>query len=78
LQVVARPKPKVHLSLCIVEAKDLVSKQVSGTSNPYCTFYITSDKTNPLSSSCKPETLNPVWNETYNMELKVRTVHAFL
>ena len=45
--------------------------QVSGTSNPYCTLYVTTDKKNPRSTSCKPETLNPVWNETYNLELQV-------
>jgi hypothetical protein len=40
-------RPNVRLSLCLVEARDLVSKDVSGTSNPYCTFYITSAKSNP-------------------------------
>ncbi len=47
VKVTSMSRPNVRLSLCLVEARDLVSKDVSGTSNPYCTFYITSAKSNP-------------------------------
>ena len=70
-QVVSRPKPVIQLSLCVLEARDLVSKEASGTSNPYVTFYVNSDQCNPCTTSYKLETLNPVWNENFNIELKV-------
>jgi BAI1-associated protein 3 len=68
-QVSAKPNPSVKLSLGIIEAKDLVSKDISGTNNPYCTFYVSSSKESPQSTSCKPQTLNPVWNETFTMDV---------
>ena len=72
-EIESKPKPTVQLSLCLVEARDLAAKTMSGTSNPYCTFYVTSSKQSPLSTSCKPRTLNPVWNETYTMKVKLES-----
>ena len=65
----SKPKPRVQLSLCFVEAKDLVAKNMSGSSNPYCTFYVTSNKFSPVSTSCKLQSLDPVWNETFTMKV---------
>ena len=70
----SKPPPKVKLNLCFVEAKDLVPKNVSGTSNPYCTFYCSSNKFSPQSTSCKSQTLYPVWNETYTLDVQVRVL----
>ena len=70
-EIESKPKPPVQLSLCFVEARDLVAKTMSGTSNPYCTFYVTSSKYSPVSTSCKPQTLNPVWNETYTVQVNL-------
>ena len=68
-QVSAEPGPSVKLSLGIIEAKDLVSKDISGTNNPYCTFNVSSSKESPQSTSCKPQTLNPVWNKTLTIDV---------
>ena len=70
-EIESKPKPTIQLSLCFVEARNLVAKNVSGTSSPYCTFYVTSNKYSPLSTSCKPRTLDPIWNETYTMNVNL-------
>lgn len=69
-EVSVKPDPRVKLSLGIIEAKELVSKDISGSNNPYCTFYVSSSKDSPQSTSCKPQTLNPVWNETFTMDIE--------
>ena len=63
------PAPKVKLSLCFVEAKNLVPKDISGKSNPYCTFHTSSSKFSPRSTSCKSQTLSPVWDETFTLDV---------
>ena len=68
-QVSVKTDPSVKLSLGIIEAKNLVSKDISGTNNPYCTFYVSSSRESPQSTSCKPQTLNPVWDETFTMDV---------
>ena len=75
-EVESRAAPRVKLSLCFVEAKDLVPKNVSVTSNPYCTFYTSSTKARPQSTSCKSQTLFPVWNETYTMDVDIHSAAA--
>ena len=47
-------------NLDIFEARGLIGKDISGNSDPFCTFYLT---TNPLArynTSYKARTLNPV------------------
>lgn len=63
------PAPNVKLSLCFVEAKNLVPKDISGKSNPYCTFHTSSSKFSPRSTSCKSQTLSPVWDETFTLDV---------
>ena len=63
------PAPKVKLSLCFVEAKNLVPKGTSGKSSPYCTFYTSSNKFSPRSTSCKSQTLSPTWDETFTLDV---------
>ena len=58
-------EPYLKLNLEILEARDLIGKDMSGSSDPFCTLYLT---TNPLArhyTSYKARTLNPAWNEDF-------------
>ena len=60
-----REEPYLKANVEIFEAKGLIGKDMLGSSDPYCTFYLT---TNPLArynTSYKPKTLDPCWNEDY-------------
>ena len=53
-------EPYLKANLEIFEARGLIGKDISGNSDPFCTFYLT---TNPLArynTSYKARTLNPV------------------
>ncbi len=60
-----REEPYLKANVEIFEARGLLGKDMLGSSDPYCTFYLT---TNPLArynTSYKPKTLDPVWNEDF-------------
>ena len=60
-----REEPYLKANVEIFEAKNLPGKDMLGLSDPYCTFYLT---TNPLArynTSYKPKTLAPIWNEDF-------------
>ena len=60
-----REEPYLKANLEIIEARGLIGKDMLGSSDPYCTFYLT---TNPLArynTSYKPKTLDPTWNEDF-------------
>lgn len=60
-----REEPYLKANVEIFEAKGLIGKDMLGSSDPYCTFYLT---TNPLArynTSYKPKTLDPKWNEDF-------------
>ena len=60
-----REEPYLKANVEIFEAKRLLGKDMLGSSDPYCTFYLT---TNPLArynTSYKPKTLDPIWNEDF-------------
>ena len=52
-----------HVKLCILEAKDLKPLDFNGKSDPYCIVSI--DGKHKQTSSYKPNTLDPVWNEDF-------------
>ena len=54
-----------HLNLTLLEARDLRPMDFNGKSDPYCIF--TLDGKYKQTSTYKPETLNPVWNEEFNL-----------
>ena len=61
-------------NLEIFEARGLIGKDISGNSDPFCTFYLT---TNPLArynTSYKARTLNPV---RYLSEKRFRFTDVF-
>ena len=60
LYITALQEPYLKANLDIFEARGLIGKDISGNSDPFCTFYLT---TNPLArynTSYKARTLNPV------------------
>ena len=64
--------PDGVLRIKVVEGSDLEAKDLkflgnSGTSDPYVTLTIGAEK---FSTSIKPSTLNPVWNETFELLLE--------
>ncbi|KAJ9590096.1 hypothetical protein L9F63_016775 [Diploptera punctata] len=62
-----RKAPHVLLKTEIIEGKDLKPKDPNGMSDPFCTLYLNSDSTTPFNTSVKPETLDPVWEESFTL-----------
>ena len=63
-----RPKlplqePDLKVNLEIMEARNLIGKDMSGSSDPFCTFYLTTNPKSRYNTSYKSKTLNPQWNE---------------
>ena len=57
----------VKLSLAVVEARDLAGKAV--TTTPYCTVYLSSARAAAHTTATRQTTTNPVWNQTFTMEV---------
>ena len=55
------------LFITLLEAKDLKPMDYTGTSDPYVTFNVDGKK---ATSSYKPETLDPIWNEDFTFAIK--------
>eukprot|EP01130_Rhizamoeba_saxonica_P010343 TRINITY_DN4231_c0_g1_i2.p1 TRINITY_DN4231_c0_g1~~TRINITY_DN4231_c0_g1_i2.p1 ORF type:complete len:516 (-),score=110.34 TRINITY_DN4231_c0_g1_i2:83-1630(-) len=53
------------LYIKFVEAVGVLACDVTGTSDPYCVFYLGDDEEEALKTSVIYTTLNPVWNEEY-------------
>jgi len=62
-----KEEPCLKLNLEIHSAKNLIGKDISGNSDPFCTFYLTTSPQSRDNTSCKARTLNPVWNEDYTL-----------
>lgn len=58
-------EPYLKANLEILEARDLLGKDMSGSSDPFCTFYLTTNPLARFNTSYKPRTLNPVWEEDF-------------
>ncbi|XP_064472422.1 protein unc-13 homolog D-like [Ornithodoros turicata] len=61
------PRPVVDLEVTIMQAEGLVSKDVSGKSDPYCTLYV--EPSHKFHTSVQPQTVTPRWNETFRLRL---------
>ena len=46
-------------------ARSLRGKDISGLSDPFCTFYLSTNPHARYNTSYKPKTLNPTWNEDF-------------
>jgi phosphatidylserine decarboxylase len=51
----------------VVEARDLMSMDYSGKSDPYVVLTFGSEK---FTTRCIKQDLNPVWNEVHNFDVK--------
>ncbi|XP_016841256.1 protein unc-13 homolog 4B isoform X1 [Nasonia vitripennis] len=62
--------PEMHLNIEVIEAKELVSKDANGKSDPFCVLYLESAPTRRYNTAVKTETLTPVWQEHFEMPLE--------
>ena len=58
-------EPYLKCNLEVHGARNLRGKDISGLSDPFCTFYLTTNPHARYNTSYKPKTLNPTWNEDY-------------
>ncbi|XP_014210937.1 protein unc-13 homolog 4B-like isoform X2 [Copidosoma floridanum] len=61
--------PKMHLNVEVMEAKELNPLDSNGKSDPFCVLYLESAPTHRFNTAVKPETLEPVWHEHFEMPL---------
>ena len=57
-----------HPIICVLQAKELPAKDLSGTSDPYVKVTLLPDKKHKLLTKIKRRTLHPRWNETFYFE----------
>ncbi|XP_045191716.2 synaptotagmin-1-like [Mercenaria mercenaria] len=57
------------LTVYLVEAENLVSRDFSGTSDPYCKVCVLPDRRNQLKSKIHRKTTNPVFDEEFIFEI---------
>lgn len=51
----------------VIEAKELVSKDANGKSDPFCALYLESAPTRRYNTAVKTSTLSPVWEEHFEL-----------
>ena len=64
------------LTVYLVEAENLVSRDFSGTSDPYCKVCVLPDRRNQLKSKVHRKTTNPVFDEEFIFELDPDMLHT--
>lgn len=57
----------MHLCVEVIEAKELVSKDANGKSDPFCALYLESTPTRRYNTAVKTSTLSPVWEEHFEL-----------
>nr|XP_031845703.1 protein unc-13 homolog 4B isoform X2 [Nomia melanderi] len=62
--------PELHLNVEVIEAKELVSKDANGKSDPFCALYLESAPTRRYNTAVKTSTLSPVWEEHFELPLE--------
>ncbi|CAL1673923.1 unnamed protein product [Lasius platythorax] len=62
--------PELHLNIEVIEAKELVSKDSNGKSDPFCALYLESAPTRRYNTAVKTCTLSPVWEEHFELPLE--------
>ncbi|XP_015606405.1 protein unc-13 homolog 4B isoform X3 [Cephus cinctus] len=62
--------PQMHLNVEVIEAKELVSKDANGKSDPFCALYLESAPTRRYNTAVKPGTLCPIWEEHFELPLE--------
>ncbi|XP_057330186.1 protein unc-13 homolog 4B isoform X3 [Microplitis mediator] len=62
--------PVMHLNVEVIEAKELISKDSNGKSDPFCALYLESAPTRRYNTAVKTTTLTPVWEEHFELPLE--------
>ncbi|XP_067210437.1 protein unc-13 homolog 4B isoform X4 [Linepithema humile] len=62
--------PELHLNVEVIEAKELVSKDSNGKSDPFCALYLESAPTRRYNTAVKTCTLSPIWEEHFELPLE--------
>ncbi|CAG5090340.1 Similar to stac: Protein unc-13 homolog 4B (Drosophila melanogaster) [Cotesia congregata] len=62
--------PVMHLNVEVIEAKELISKDSNGKSDPFCALYLESAPTRRYNTAVKTMTLAPVWEEHFELPLE--------
>jgi hypothetical protein len=57
---------EASLAITLLEAQNLKPMDLDGSSDPYVVFYLDKQKS---TSSFKPNTLDPIWNEDFNFRI---------
>lgn len=55
----------LHVEIC--EGKELKPMDFNGLSNPLCTLFISSKPHHTYTTSTKPQTLKPIWDEHFSL-----------
>lgn len=64
-----KEEPYLKTNLEVHGARNLIGKDISGQSDPFCTFYLTTNPHARYNTSYKPRTLNPSWNEDFVLDV---------
>jgi len=64
-----KEEPYLKTNLEVHSARNLIGKDISGQSDPFCTFYLTTNPHARYNTSYKPRTLNPTWNEDFVLDV---------
>jgi len=64
-----KEEPYLKTNLEVHGAKNLLGKDMTGQSDPFCTFYLTTNPHARCNTSYKPKTLNPTWNEDFVLDV---------
>lgn len=64
-----KEEPYLKTNLEVHSARNLIGKDMTGQSDPFCTFYLTTNPHARYNTSYKPRTLNPAWNEEFVLDV---------
>ena len=62
-------EPYLKTNLEVHGARSLRGKDMTGQSDPFATFYLTTNPHARCNTSYKPRTLNPTWNEDFVLDV---------
>ena len=68
----AEAPPALRLSVGVLAARRLVSRDLAGGATPYASVSLTAGDTEPRATTCLPSSLNPTWGETFTLAVAGR------
>lgn len=64
-----KEEPDLKVNLEVHGARNLIGKDMTGQSDPFCTFFLTTNPHARCNTSYKPKTLSPTWNEDFVLDV---------